>query len=119
MGSLNKEGSLTFKLSKLGRVTTTPPPPYPKEGYLPTPPPPPDIGRGLNRTYSVLRHYGTLDPSKGRGDFLRSKVAIVYRASPAIRQAASPSAIPLSAFGSRHFVIGIPQSVYPRQICSP
>ena len=29
---------------------------YPKEGYLPTPRPPPDIGRGLNRTYSVLVH---------------------------------------------------------------
>ncbi len=37
-------------------VTTTPPPPCPKEGYLPTPRPPPDIGRGLNRTYSVLIH---------------------------------------------------------------
>ena len=33
-------------------ITTTPPPPYPKKGYLPTPKPPPDIGRGLNRSYS-------------------------------------------------------------------
>ena len=37
-------------------VTTTPPPPCPKEGYLPTPRPPPDIGRGLNRSYSSLLH---------------------------------------------------------------
>ncbi len=34
-------------------ITTTPPPPYPKKGYLPTPKPPPDIGRGLNRSYSL------------------------------------------------------------------
>ena len=33
-------------------VTTTPPPPCPKEGYLPSPRPPPDIGRGLNRSLS-------------------------------------------------------------------
>ena len=32
--------------------TTTPPPPYPKEGYLPSPRPPPDIGMGLNRSLS-------------------------------------------------------------------
>ena len=37
-------------------ITTTPPPPYPKEGYLPSPKPPPDIGRGLNRSYSSLIH---------------------------------------------------------------
>ena len=37
-------------------ITTTPPPPYPKKGYLPTPKPPPDIGRGLNRSYSSLIH---------------------------------------------------------------
>ena len=36
--------------------TTTPPPPYPNEGYLPTPRPPPDIGMGLNRSYSSLFH---------------------------------------------------------------
>ena len=89
MGSLNKEGSLTFKLSKLGRVTTTPPPPYPKEGYLPSPRPPPDIGRGLNRTYSVLIHLGTLDPSKARLSESNKKIVFLIAERECLRRAAS------------------------------
>ena len=44
--------------------TTTPPPPYPKEGYLPSPRPPPDIGMGLNR--SACRSF-TKEPDHSKG----------------------------------------------------
>ena len=68
------------------RVTTTPPPPYPKEGYLPSPRPPPDIERGLNRSLSgrsdtkvSLTHQRV----KGESAYA-TKLRLFMRASPAI-----------------------------------
>ena len=74
-------------------VTTTPPPPCPKEGYLPSPRPPPDIGRGLNRSLSGrsdIKVSATHQRVAGRIPYA-TELRLFMRASPAIQPKACSS----------------------------